>query len=282
MGDGRGDRQQQARRRGQRRGQAAGGHQGDDPVRQARDLRVGEHDDVAVDLHQLVGRRVCGVQHGAVAVLVLELQQTRGLPVPEPLRALVVLQVLAGLRLDGLHEVQPRHAGNGRGGGIEDGDEQQRPAGGGARVAYLRHREEADDHVRQTRRADHQGGRVGEHVEAGEAHVRRVLLEPQLHHHLVELVEQERVRAHQGAAEAQLRQRVAGELQADEDRGDGVGQDEHAVLGDLRVGDALHAAEHGIEEDNAHAHQQAHVVVHLEEPREGHADALHLPDDVGR
>jgi hypothetical protein len=52
-------------------------------------------------------------------------------------------------------------------------------------------------------------------------------------------------------AETELRQRVAGELQADEDRGDRVGEDQYAVLRDLRIGDALHATEHGVEEHDA-------------------------------
>ena len=49
---------------------------------------------------------------------------------------------------------------------------------------------------------------------------------------------------------------------------------------DLRVGDALHAAEYRVHEDDAHADHQADVVVDLEEARERDADALHLADNV--
>ena len=45
-------------------------------------------------------------------------------------------------------------------------------------------------------------------------------------------------------------------MQGDEDRRDRVGEDQDHVLGDLGVGDALHAAEHRIDEDDPHAHDQ--------------------------
>jgi hypothetical protein len=73
----------------------------------------------------------------------------------------------------------------------------------------------------------------------------------------------------------------AGELQADEDRRHGVGQDQHDVLRHLGVGDALHAAEHGVQEHDAHADVDADFTAHAEEAREGHAHTGHLADDVG-
>ena len=38
-----------------------------------------------------------------------------------------------------------------------------------------------------------------------------------------------------------------------------VGDDQHAVLGHLGVGDPLHAAEGGVEKDQRHADDNAHV-----------------------
>ena len=78
-----GDRQQQAVGGGQRRRQAAGRHQARDHVRQARDLRRGQHDDVAAD-------RDLGELHDAVLVDVDDRQQRRIdlLPRGHPLRQL--------------------------------------------------------------------------------------------------------------------------------------------------------------------------------------------------
>ena len=111
-------------------------------------------------------RVVSAVLDPAVAVLVLECEQTGLFPVLEPLGPLLDHQVLAGLRLNGVDQVEARHAGYRRGRGVQDRDEDQRPAGGRARVAHLRYGEEADDHVGQTRGTDHQRHGVGEHVQA--------------------------------------------------------------------------------------------------------------------
>jgi hypothetical protein len=63
--DRRGDRQQQTRRRGQGRRDTAGGDQGDHPVRQLRDLRVGQHDDVgchsSLTISLAVGRQAASL-----------------------------------------------------------------------------------------------------------------------------------------------------------------------------------------------------------------------------
>ena len=53
-----------------------------------------------------------------------------------------------------------------------------------------------------------------------------------------------------------------------------------AVLCHLRIRDPLHAAEHGVEEDDGHADADADVHVDLEESSEDDADAAHLTRDV--
>ena len=58
-------------------------------------------------------------------------------------------------------------------------------------------------------------------------------------------------------AEAKLGDRVARHQNRDEDRRHHEGENQHAVLGDLGVGDAFHAAEHRVEEDDGHADHHA-------------------------
>ena len=232
------------------------------------------------------------VLDATVAVLVLELEQAGLLPALHPVRTGLVLDLrVGGIRIgvlhhdtrgDGADQVGLGHRGNGRRRGVEDGDEDQRPAGGSARGGDVRHGEEAHDHVRQTGGADHQRERVDEHVQRAAGGRGRVLAEAQIGHHLVQLGQQGDVLAGEVGAEAQLRDRVAGELHRDEDRRDDVGEDQHDVLGDLGVGDALHAAEHRVGEHDAHADVDADLAGDAEEAREGHADAGHLADDVGQ
>jgi hypothetical protein len=116
--------------------------------------------------------------------------------------------------------------------------------------------------VRQTGGADHQRQRVHEHVERAAGRGRGVLAEAQVGDDLVELGQQRHIGAGHVGAQTQLRDRVAGELQRDEDRRHRVGQDQHDVLRHLGVGDALHAAEHGVQEHDAHADVDAGVARH--------------------
>ncbi len=101
--------------------------------------------------------------------------------------------------------------------------------------------------MRQPGGADHQRQREQHHVQRRTV-VAGVVVEAQLAEHLVELGQQRQAGFGVGGEQAQLRQRVASELQRDEHRLDGVGNDQHAVLRELGVGDALHAAEHRVDE----------------------------------
>ena len=278
VGDRRGDHQQQPGRRGQRRGEAAGRDECDHPGRQVGDLGVGQHHDVVVDLLHLVAR-VLGIEHAPILVLVFPDDEPGLLPVLDPARRLRVEHALAVRTVDGLDHVGAGEGGDGRGRGVEQGDEEQRPQGRLARVLDLGHGEEAHDHVRQAGGADHQRRGDAEHVECS-LDARGIGVEAQLDVQAVELVQQVGAVA-QGRAETHLRDDVAGHQQGDEDRRHQVGEDQHAVLGHLGIGDALHAAEHGVEEHDRHADDHAGVDVHLEEAREHDADAAHLPGDVG-
>jgi len=75
--------------------------------------------------------------------------------------------------------------------------------------------------------------------------------------------------------------RIAGDQKADEKGRHHIGEDQHAILRDLGIGDALHPAQHGIDEDNAHADDHAEIDRHVEKARKDDADAAHLPGDIG-
>ena len=70
-------------------------------------------------------------------------------------------------------------------------------------------------------------------------------------------------------------------MQGNENGGHGVGKNQNHVLNDLRVSDAFHAAENGVEKHDAHANKQARAVVGFQKARKGHAHTFHLANDVG-
>tara|TARA_B100000674_G_scaffold477395_1_gene472999 strand:+ start:135012 stop:135167 length:156 start_codon:yes stop_codon:yes gene_type:complete len=51
-----------------------------------------------------------------------------------------------------------------------------------------------------------------------------------------------------------LRNRITGQVEGDENGGNGIGKNQHTILRYLRVGDALHTAHNRVDEDNTHAH----------------------------
>ena len=105
---------------------------------------------------------------------------------------------------------------------------------------------------------------------------RRVCGESQFLVQPVEALEERRTRCLVDATEAELGHRVSRDEDRQEDRRDEVGEDQHAVLRHLRVGDPLHASEHGIEEDDRYADVDARVDVDLQEAPEDDPHATHL------
>ncbi|MPL84631.1 hypothetical protein SDC9_30596 [bioreactor metagenome] len=218
----------------------------------------------------------------AVAVQVGDLEQPGLHPVVDPLRRVGLRHrgIHRPVREEGVDQVHPRHRRNRRGGEVQERDENQRPAGRGAGISHLRHGEEAHDHMRQARGADHQRHREQEQVQRV-VRLRGVGLEAQVREQAVQRGQQ-RLAAGGGIREqAKRRHRVAGQVERDEDRRDGIGDDQHDILGDLGVGDALHPTEHGIGEDHRGTDVEAGVVRHFEEAREGDAHTRHLADHVG-
>ena len=277
-----GHRQQQARSGGERSGQATGSYHSDNPVRQFGDFRIGQHHDVAVHLQLVV--TAFAVLYAAVTVLVLELEQTGGLPVLEPLRTgLVGHGAVNGGYRSGLHrlgQVVEGHGAHSRSGGVENADEHQRPTCRQPRVTYLGHGEEADDDVWQTGGTDHQREGVKDHVQRSGL-LRRVLREAQIDQRLVQSGQQ-RGAIREAAEQTHLRDRVIRQLQRDEDCRNGVGHDQHTVLSNLGVGDALHAAKHRVDEHYTHTDEQPGLVVQLQEAGEGDTYTLHLTDYIGQ
>ena len=183
--------------------------------------------------------------------------------------------------LNRLGEIQAGHRAYGGRGQIQQTDEEQRPSGRVACVADLRHREKSHDHMRKACGADHERGRDAEDVDRA-LRAARVGREAQCRHDLVEFVEKENRVALHGAGKRNLRDRGAGDLQRDENGRHGEGEDQDAVLGDLRIRYALHAAEHGVDKNDSHAANEPEADRHLEKSRENDADAAHLPGDVGK
>ena len=147
----------------------------------------------------------------------------------------------------------------------------------------------------EARGADHECRGNKEDIDRGLG-AGRICGESQLVVESVQSIEEERPSLLVHSAEADLRDGVAGDQKREKDRRDQIGEDQHAVLSDLRIGDALHAAEHGVEEDDAHADEHADLHRYLEEATEhdphpshlaghvseGHEDGAHDGDDAGR
>ena len=142
------------------------------------------------------------------------------------------------------------------------------------------HGEEANDDVRQACRTEHERGRDAEDIEGGLVRL-RVFPETEIGNDLIKLREHRDVFTAHIGNEAELRDRIAGDDHGHEDRRHRVRKDQHAVLRNLRVGDALHATQDSVEEDDHHADHDAPLEGNTEEARERDADPLHLAGDVG-
>ena len=110
----------------------------------------------------------------------------------------------------------------------------------------------------------------------------RVGVEPQVHEHPVQFQQKIPGAIRHGGPQGQLRDGVAGQLHGDKHGGHGIGEDQHAVLRHLRVGNAFHTAEHGVDKHDPHSDGQTHVDVHFEETGKHDADPAHLSGHVGK
>ena len=150
--------EQESRRRRQRRRKSTRRDEGYDPARQVRDLRIGEHHDIAVDIYLVgafvvqrvrhppfarqprciaIGRRTdervaLAVLHDAVLVLVGKGDEVVALPVLEPIGRGII-----GGFVHRIDEVEPRERADRGCRRVEQGDEYQRPPRGLACVGGL-------------------------------------------------------------------------------------------------------------------------------------------------
>ena len=88
-------------------------------------------------------------------------------------------------------------------------------------------------------------------------------MKAQLGEDLIELGQQRQARLSMGGEQAQWRHWVAGQLNGDKHRWNGVGGNQHTILRQLRVGDAFHATQYRINKDHGRGDQQAGGVGHF-------------------
>ena len=178
-------------------------------------------------------------------------------------------------------QVQASQGAHGWRRGVEHGDNGEGPKGAAPGIGDLGDRKEAHDHMGEARGPGHERGGDAKDIEGALRPV-RVGPKAQLRDDPVELFQHRDAFPGEGGAEGQLGKGHARDLEGNEDGGHRIGGDEHAVLGHLRIGDALHPPEHGVEKDDGHADDQAHAQVHLEEAGKHNTDAAHLPGHVGK
>ncbi len=89
------------------------------------------------------------------------------------------------------------------------------------------------------------------------------------------------IRADQFASKANLGQQISGQSDTNCDCGYEKGRDQDPVLGHLRPGYSLHAAERRVDKNDRHADDDTHVDIHFQKTAEDHAHAAHLSGDIG-
>ena len=225
-------------------------------------------------------RSARGHLYTSVVVLVHPADQTGVLPVIEPAGQLFVFRAVHGFDQIGTREGPYR-----RSGGVQQGDEEQGPAGTDPGITYTRYSEETHDNVRQAGGPAHQGGGDKEHVDGGFAAV-GIGAEAKLLNHLIQAFQKIDASVvtggiqHRGA-KAGLWQYVSGHHDGQEYRRHQESENQHAILSDLSVGNAFHATQYGVEEHDGHADDHADVHIHFQEAGEHDANAAHLPGHIG-
>ena len=287
MGQGVGDGQQQAVGGRERGRQTARGDQTSDHIRQARDLRRGEHDDVRID-HEVLQPHDAGMAgnrltrgHDRIdvgSVLAADLDQAEFAPGENPGFE------IADVRPDdvGVH-LQLRERRIGRRREVQQEDEQQRPSHRLTGFTHRRGGEVTHQNVRQRSRAHH-------HAEADREEVERTVVDERRNVRFERRRRRQAARQHLLLAGGDFRDRLAvGQLRdrdpivlggQDHDRGQ-VGDDQHDVLGDLRPGHRLHAAQHRAEQDAGEAREHREFERHAEEARGDDAGAVDLRGHIG-
>ena len=140
--------------------------------------------------------------------------------------------------------------------------------------------------MRQPGSATHQRSSNKENI-SGRLGPFGIQTEAQIGDHLIKLVQQidtgiVALRIEQGATKSCLRENMPGHHDGEKYGGHQIGEDQHAILRYLSIGNAFHAAEYGIEEHNRHADDHTGVNVDLEKPGEDDTSAAHLTSDISK
>ena len=134
--------------------------------------------------------------------------------------------------------------------------------------------------MRQTRRTDHERQREQNHVQRV-GMVSGIFGKTQLGYNRIQLGQKRLAAGDVITEQTKRRDRVAGQLQRDEDRRNGIGHDQHDILRDLRIGHTFHAAENRIGKHHTCTDQKTAGVGDFKKAAKGHANAGHLADHIG-
>ena len=187
---------------------------------------------------------------------------------------------------EGIDQVQTRHCTNSRSGQIQQCNKHQCPTCGRTCVFNGRNRKETYDNVWQTCGTDHQRYGEQEHVQGGVG-LFQIGSKAQIGHQTFQGLQQRCTSRNASDVRCGRREHtnrwdwVTSQLQRNKDCWNGVCNDQHNVLSNLRVGDALHAADNSVEENNRRTDQQTGQVINFQETRERNANAGHLTNNVG-
>ena len=226
-------------------------------------------------------RRTGAILDAPVIIFIHPANQTDIFPAFDPSRCRLFIcrADIAGL-IDSLDKIDTRKSTDRRSGCVEQRNKDQRITGGTTRISHFRDGEKAHNHMRQASRANHQRQRDGENINHGFL-VFRIGLKTQLYQCGVEFLQNGHATGPDLAAQSQLRHRIAGNQHGNKYGRHQIGENQHTILRDLRIGDALHAAQHGIKEHHAHANQHTHIYRNVEKTRKHHTNAPHLTGHIG-
>ena len=119
--------------------------------------------------------------------------------------------------------------------------------------------------MRQSGRSNHERCSERQHIKRATTKRCGVLLETKINQDEVELIEEIHIATGQCGAQAELWYRVPRKLETDEDGGNRISRNQHDILGDLRIRNALHTPQNGVEKNDQHSDTKACFVVGFQE-----------------
>ena len=184
------------------------------------------------------------------------------------------------LRVDRVNQVRSGKHRHSRSSGVEDGDKEQRPACRSPRITDTGNRVEANDDMGQSRCSRHQGKSDGNQVECiaappGIGGETQFFMQP------IQPLQQGGPLPRGIHTETDLWNRPVRHMDGNENRRDHEGENQHAILSDLCVGNALHATQYRIHEDDGHTNHDTAGDVDFKKTTEDQTHAPHLPSNIG-